>query len=154
MGDVVADVRVAAIASLTPLEELDGDPFLVDTRSQHAMCARWAAEHGYVVTRQLRVYGLRPDHQALWTDVESGQVDLFVAPNDRVLARALVSVPDFEDECERRGVRFEFMRPRRARLHRPQQGQRPPQALHADRRIRRLLSPADGPGPHKAPGGL
>ncbi|MEU7079306.1 hypothetical protein ABZ938_16175 [Streptomyces sp. NPDC046409] len=108
MGERVADVRVAAIASLTPLEELDGDPFLVDTRSQHAMCARWAAERGYVVTRQLRVYGLRPDHRALWTDVESGQVDLFVAPNDRVLARALVSVPDFEGECERRGVRIEF----------------------------------------------
>lgn len=154
MGERVADVRVAAIASLTPLEELDGDPFLVDTRSQHAMCARWAAERGYVVTRQLRVYGLRPDHRALWTDVESGQVDLFVAPNDRVLARALVSVPDFEDECERRGVRFEFSRPRRTPLHRSRQGQRPPQALHADRRVRRLLSPSDGPGAHRARGGL
>lgn len=36
------EVRVAVIASLTPLEELDRDPFLVDTRAQHAMCARWA----------------------------------------------------------------------------------------------------------------
>ncbi|MEU2676017.1 hypothetical protein ABZ638_03905 [Streptomyces sp. NPDC007107] len=108
MDDVGADVRVAAIASLTPLEELDGDPFLVDTRSQHAMCARWAAGQGYVVTRQLRVYGLRPDHHALWSGVEDERVELFVAPNDRVLARAVVSVPDFAAECARRGVRLEF----------------------------------------------
>ncbi|MFI8435530.1 hypothetical protein ACIGJO_17585 [Streptomyces sp. NPDC079020] len=104
----MGDVRVAAIASLTPLEELDGDPFLVDTRSQHAMCARWAAGHGYAVTRQLRVYGLRFDHRALWSDVEDGQVELFVAPNDRVLARAVTSVSDFTAECERRGVRLEL----------------------------------------------
>ncbi|MEV0008600.1 hypothetical protein AB0M10_01920 [Streptomyces sp. NPDC051840] len=108
MDDVAADVRVAAIASLTPLEELDGDPFLVDTRSQHAMCVRWAEDQGYVVTRQLRVHGLRPDHQALWSGVESGEVELFVTPNDRVLARALRSVPDFAAECERRGVRLEY----------------------------------------------
>ncbi|MFI2779710.1 hypothetical protein [Streptomyces sp. ALB3] len=108
MGGVGADVRVAAIASLTPLEELDGDPFLVDTRSQHAMCARWAADQGYVVTRQLRVYGLRPDHHALWAGADGGPTELFVAPNDRVLARALVSVPDFAAECERRGVRLEL----------------------------------------------
>ncbi|MGW0788677.1 hypothetical protein ACWD04_10585 [Streptomyces sp. NPDC002911] len=108
MEDVSAEVRVAAIASLTPLEELDGDPFLVDTRSQHAMCARWAADRGYVVTRQLRVYRLRPDHRALWAGGGDGQVELFVAPNDRVLARALLSVPDFEAECERRGVRLEI----------------------------------------------
>ncbi|MER6995666.1 hypothetical protein [Streptomyces sp. NPDC000410] len=101
------DVRVAAIASLTPLEELDSDPFLVDTRSQHAMCARWAADKGYVVTRELLFYGLRPDHGILWADVEAGLVDLFVAPNERVLARALTSVPDFSAECERRGVRLE-----------------------------------------------
>ncbi|WP_327112667.1 hypothetical protein OG206_05165 [Streptomyces sp. NBC_01341] len=107
MGDVVGDVRVAAIASLTPLEELDGDPFLVDTRSQHAMCARWAADRGYVVTHQLRVYGLRPDHHALWGGA-GGRVELFVAPNDRVLERALVSVPGFEAECRRRGVRLEL----------------------------------------------
>ncbi|MGW2178334.1 hypothetical protein ACWCXX_09645 [Streptomyces sp. NPDC001732] len=106
MGDV-KDVRVAAIASLTPLEELDDDPFLVDTRSQQDMCARWAADKGYVVTRQLRLYGLRPDHHALWTDVENGDVELFVAANDRVLARALTSVPEFAAECERRGVRLE-----------------------------------------------
>lgn len=100
-------LRVAAIASLTPLEELDRDPFLVDTRSQHAMCARWAADKGYVVTRQLLFYGLRPDHCALWTDVGAGSVDLFVAPNERVLARALTSLPDFLAECERRGVPLE-----------------------------------------------
>ncbi|MET8504987.1 hypothetical protein ABZV60_10085 [Streptomyces sp. NPDC004787] len=101
------DVRVAAIASLTPLEELDDDPFLVDTRSQHAMCVRWARERGYVVTRQLLFYGIRPDHDALWDDVEEGAVDLFVAPNERVLARALTDVPAFRAECGRRGVRLE-----------------------------------------------
>ncbi|MFJ8310394.1 MULTISPECIES: hypothetical protein [unclassified Streptomyces] len=101
------DVRVAAIASLTPLEELDLDPFLVDTRSQHEMCARWAADRGYVVTTQLLFYGLRPDHVGLWTDVDAGLVDVFVAPNERVLARALTSVPEFSAECARRGVRLE-----------------------------------------------
>ncbi|MFI8962227.1 recombinase family protein [Streptomyces sp. NPDC053493] len=101
------DVRVAAIASLTPLEELDDDPFLVDTRSQHAMCVRWARARGYVVTRQLFCYGIRPDHDALWADVEEGAVDLFVAPNERVLARALTDVTEFFAECERRGVRLE-----------------------------------------------
>lgn len=100
-------VRVAAIASLTPLEELDRDPFLVDTRSQHAMCARWAADKGYAVTRQLLFYGLRPGHCGLWADVEAGQVDVFVAPNERVLARALTSVADFVAECARRGVELE-----------------------------------------------
>ncbi|WP_338674011.1 hypothetical protein V1460_13755 [Streptomyces sp. SCSIO 30461] len=100
-------LRAASIASLTPLEELDGEPFLVDTRSQHAMCAYWAADKGYVVTRELLLYGLRPDHGVLWADVDAGLVDLFVAPNDRVLARAVTSVPDFSAECERRGVRLE-----------------------------------------------
>ncbi|CAM5721021.1 hypothetical protein [Streptomyces fumanus] len=99
-------VRVTAIASLTPLEELDADPFLVDSRSQHAMCARWAAEHGYVVTRELLVSGLRPDHDALWDGVRPGR-DLFVAPSFRVLASALASVDDFTAECARRGVRVE-----------------------------------------------
>ncbi|MFE3494644.1 hypothetical protein ACFXOM_19745 [Streptomyces sp. NPDC059169] len=100
------DVRVAAIASLTPLEELEGDPFLVDTRSQHAMCARWAADRGYTVIRHLLCYGVRPDHCVLWTDVDAGLVDLFVAPNERVLGRAITSVADFAVECERRGVRL------------------------------------------------
>ena len=54
-------MRVTAIASLTPLEELDADPFLVDSRSQHAMCARWAAERGYVVSRELLVRGRTAD---------------------------------------------------------------------------------------------
>ncbi|MEU4088451.1 hypothetical protein [Streptomyces aureus] len=100
-------LRVTAIASLTPLEELDVDPFLVDSRSQHAMCARWAAEQGYVVTRELLVRGLRPDHRSLWADVEAGLVDLFVAPSRRVLERALASVEEFTAECARRGVRVE-----------------------------------------------
>ncbi|MEU9210974.1 hypothetical protein AB0D27_24255 [Streptomyces sp. NPDC048415] len=102
-----SSLRVTAIASLTPLEELDSDPFLVDSRSQHAMCARWAAERGYVVTRELLVRGLRPDHRTLWADVEAGLVDLFVAPSRRVLERALASVDEFTAECLRRGVRVE-----------------------------------------------
>ncbi|MEU0127921.1 MULTISPECIES: hypothetical protein [unclassified Streptomyces] len=134
MGDVVGDVRVAAIASLTPLEELDGDPFLVDTRSQHAMCARWAADQGYVVTRQLRVYGLRPDHHALWGGADGGHVELFVAPNGRVLERALVSVPGFEAECERRGVRLEL-----AGLEEPEYTARTKASVH-----RRLSMPTAG----------
>ncbi len=100
-------LRAAAIASLTPLEELDSDPFLVDTRSQHTMCARWAADKGYIVIRRLLFYGLRPDHCGLWSDVDEGEVDLFVVPNERVLARALSSVGAFVAECERRGVRLE-----------------------------------------------
>ncbi|MFJ9038308.1 hypothetical protein ACIRF8_17145 [Streptomyces sp. NPDC102406] len=102
-----AAVRVAAIASLTPLEELDADPFLVDSRSQHQMCARWAAERGYVITRELLVHGVRPDHEVLWGDVDAGLVDVFVAPCDRVLRAALRSVDAFSAECARRGVRLE-----------------------------------------------
>ena len=98
--------RVTAIASLTPLEELDRDPFLVDSRGQHAMCARWAAEQGYVVARELLVRGLRPDHCLLWEGVRPG-TDLFVAPSLRVLERALSSVEEFAAECARRGVRVE-----------------------------------------------
>ncbi|MEV0255721.1 hypothetical protein AB0H82_15860 [Streptomyces sp. NPDC050732] len=109
MGDAVgtAAVRVAAIASLTPLEELEADPFLVDSRSQHAMCARWAAAQGYVVTRELVVRGLRADHAMLWGDIEAGLVDLFVVPSRRVLERALRSADEFTAECGRRGVRIE-----------------------------------------------
>lgn len=103
----MGDLRVAAIASLTPLEELDREPFLVDIRGQQAMCARWAADKGYVVTRQLLLYGMRCDHYGLWVDVEAGLVDAFVVPNERVLDRALASVPAFYAECERRGVPVE-----------------------------------------------
>lgn len=99
-------VRVTAIASLTPLEELDADPFLVDSRSQHAMCARWAAERGYTVSRELLVRGLRADHCVLWDGVRPG-VDLFVVPSRRVLESALSSVEEFTAECARRGVRVE-----------------------------------------------
>ncbi|WDV55656.1 hypothetical protein PV963_37575 [Streptomyces coeruleorubidus] len=99
-------VRVTAIASLTPLEELDDDPFLVDSRSQHAMCARWAAQRGYVISRELLVRGLRPDHCALWDGVRPG-LDLFVAPSRRVLESAIASVEEFTAECVRRGVRVE-----------------------------------------------
>ncbi|MFD5118763.1 hypothetical protein [Streptomyces sp. NPDC058385] len=112
MGEPVEEtaagaVRVTAIASLTPLEELDADPFLVDSRSQHAMCAQWAADRGYVVTRELLVHSLRSDHDVLWADVDAGLVDLFVAPSERVLRAALRSVDEFTAECERRGVRLE-----------------------------------------------
>ncbi|MFF8971105.1 hypothetical protein [Streptomyces sp. NPDC014995] len=118
-------VRVTAIASLTPLEELDADPFLVDSRSQHAMCARWAAERGYVVSRELLVRGLRADHDVLWDGVRPG-VDLFVAPSRRVLESALSCVEEFTAECARRGVRVEtvgFAEPAydaqmKARVHR------------------------------------
>ncbi|MFI8297629.1 hypothetical protein ACIGCZ_16995 [Streptomyces nigra] len=99
-------VRVTAIASLTPLEELDVDPFLVDSRSQHAMCAHWAAQHGYVVARELLVRRLRTDHTVLWEGVRPG-LDLFVAPSRRVLESALSSVEEFTAECARRGVRVE-----------------------------------------------
>jgi hypothetical protein len=99
-------VRVTAIASLTPLEELEADPFLVDSRSQHAMCARWAAERGYIVGRELLVRGLRADHGVLWDGVRPG-ADLFVAPSRRVLESALSSVEEFIAECARRGVRVE-----------------------------------------------
>ncbi|MGH4028982.1 hypothetical protein ACQB60_08630 [Actinomycetota bacterium Odt1-20B] len=100
-------VRVTAIASLTPLEELEADPFLVDSRSQHAMCAQWAAARGFVVTQELVVRGLRFDHAALWADVEAGLVDLFVVPSRRVLERALSNADAFTAECARRGVRVE-----------------------------------------------
>ncbi|MGV9878683.1 hypothetical protein [Streptomyces sp. NPDC003006] len=125
-GTAAAVVRAATIASLMPLEELDADPFLVDSRSQHAMCARWAADQGYVVTRELLVRGLRADHVVLWGDVEAGLVDLFVVPSRRVLERALCSPEEFTAECARRGVRVEtagFAEPAydsrmKARVHR------------------------------------
>ncbi|MFI5618968.1 hypothetical protein [Streptomyces sp. NPDC051567] len=101
------ELRVAVISSLAPLEDLDADPFAVDTRGQHAVCARWAADRGYVVTRQLLFYGLRFDHCGLWADIDAGQADLFVAASPHVLARALRSVEEFTAECERRGVRLE-----------------------------------------------
>ncbi|MEU9733457.1 hypothetical protein [Streptomyces sp. NPDC048002] len=118
-------VRVTAIASLTPLEELDAEPFLVDSRSQHAICAQWAAERGYTVSRELLVRGLRTDHNALWDGVRAG-VDLFVVPSRRVLESALSSVEEFTAECARRGVRMETVgceEPRydsqmKARVHR------------------------------------
>ncbi|OSZ59524.1 hypothetical protein OQI_15870 [Streptomyces pharetrae CZA14] len=106
MGEGPGPVRVTAIASLTPLEELEIDPFLVDSRGQHAMCSRWAAEQGYVVTRELLVRGLRPDHCLLWDGVRPGR-DVFVAPSRRVLESALADVEAFAAECARRGVRVE-----------------------------------------------
>ncbi len=132
-------VRVTAIASLTPLEELDEDPFLVDSRSQHAMCARWAADHGYVIARELLVRGLRPDHCALWDGVRPG-LDLFVAPSRRVLESALSSVEEFTDECARRGPHRDG-RPRGTLLRRPGEGPRAPPSVDADGGLRRPLAP-------------
>ncbi|MFI6938423.1 hypothetical protein ACIBI4_04040 [Streptomyces sp. NPDC050418] len=100
----MAQLRVAAIASLTPLEELDREPFLVDSRSQYAMCAQWAADRGHVIARELLLHALRADHDALWQAVEEGDVNAFVAPNERVLRRALRSLPEFTAECVRRDV--------------------------------------------------
>ncbi|MFJ2116800.1 hypothetical protein ACIOEX_33810, partial [Streptomyces sp. NPDC087850] len=103
----MGELRVAVIVSRTPLEELDREPFLVDTRAQHAMCARWAEAKGYAVVRQLLLYRLRPDHGGVWRDVDAGLVDVFVAASERVLDRAFTSVPGFLAECGRRGVRLE-----------------------------------------------
>ncbi|CAM5245442.1 putative protein OS=Streptomyces alboniger OX=132473 GN=CP975_30375 PE=4 SV=1 [Streptomyces alboniger] len=106
-GASAAVVRAAAIASLVPLEELETEPFLVDSRGQHALCARWAAAQGYVITRELVVRGLRADHRVLWGDVDAGLVDLFVVPSRRVLEQALRCPEEFTAECARRGVRVE-----------------------------------------------
>jgi hypothetical protein len=59
-----------------------------------------------VISRELLVRGLRPDHSALWDGVRPG-LDLFVAPSRRVLESALASVEEFTAECVRRGVRVE-----------------------------------------------
>jgi hypothetical protein len=103
-GTALDGLRVAAITGLTPLEELDRDPFLVDTRGQYRLCRRWAAARGHAITRELVVHGLSPDHRGLWADAEAGQIDLFVAANERVLARALTSVTAFAAECAARGI--------------------------------------------------
>src|ERR1044072_8656382 len=112
MGRVRGDLgtplslRVTAIANLTTHEALDDVPFLVDSRSQHAMCARWAAERGHVVTRELLVCALRPDPGVLWDGARPGR-DLLVAPSLRGVRGALVSVDEFPAECPPRGVRVE-----------------------------------------------
>ncbi|MBC9713396.1 hypothetical protein H9Y04_12530 [Streptomyces sp. TRM66268-LWL] len=103
----MALLRIAAITSLVPLEELDRDPFLVDSRAQYAMCARWAAGHGHVITRELLLHGLPPGHAALWRDVDAGDVQAFVVPSERVLERALNPAAEFAAECARRGVPLE-----------------------------------------------
>ncbi|OON81760.1 hypothetical protein [Streptomyces tsukubensis] len=118
--------RAALIAGLTPLERLDADPFLVDTRTQYAVCHRWAARRGYRVTSELLVNGARPDHRGLWADVEEGNADLFVVAGRRALECAVSSAEGFIAECERRGVRVEtaqFQEPAydaatKARIHR------------------------------------
>lgn len=100
-------VRVTAIACLMPLSGLDDDPFLVDDRSQHAMCERWAQQHDYHLTCRLSLHQLRADHAALWSDVEDGLVDVFVAPNRRTLENALACADEFTARCAAVGVRVE-----------------------------------------------
>ncbi|MFB7635954.1 hypothetical protein ACFC0M_34080 [Streptomyces sp. NPDC056149] len=100
-------VRVTAIACLMPLSELDEDPFLVDDRSQHAMCKQWAAARDYRLTCQLSLHQLRADHSALWHDVEKGLVDVFVAPNRRALEYAINGADEFTERCAAAGVRLE-----------------------------------------------
>ncbi|WP_424211064.1 hypothetical protein ACN20G_02610 [Streptomyces sp. BI20] len=104
------ELRVAALASLTPPAAADEDP-LSDPRTQQALCDRWAADQGYVITRQLLGWGMSPDHRGLWADVDAGQIDLFVTPSRRVLARIVRSVEEFTAECARRGIRLETVRP-------------------------------------------
>lgn len=134
MGEATPGRRATVIASLTPLEELDGDPFLVDTRIQTAMCSRWASEYDWVITRELIVHGLEPGHRELWADVEEGLVDLFLVPNLRVLERAVGSVEEFTAGCERRGVRVAT-----ADLPEPAYGARAKARIH-----RRLSMPTAG----------
>ncbi|MCK7625465.1 hypothetical protein MUU72_20585 [Streptomyces sp. RS10V-4] len=100
-------VRVTAIACLMPLSELDEDPFLVDDRSQHAMCKEWAAARDYRLTCRLSLHQLRADHRALWQDVEAGLVDVFVAPNRRALENAIDGADEFTERCAAAGVRLE-----------------------------------------------
>ncbi|MEU7639082.1 MULTISPECIES: hypothetical protein [unclassified Streptomyces] len=100
-------VRVTAIACLMPLSELDEDPFLVDDRSQHAMCKQWAAARDYRLTCQLSLHQLRADHSALWHDVEEGLVDVFVTPNRRALEYAIDGADEFTARCAAAGVRLE-----------------------------------------------
>ncbi|MER7991058.1 hypothetical protein ABTY53_36580 [Streptomyces noursei] len=100
-------VRVTAIACLMPLSELHEDPFLVDDRSQHAMCKQWAAARDYRLTCQLSLHQLRADHSALWHDVEAGLVDVFVTPNRRALEYAIDGADEFGARCAAAGVRLE-----------------------------------------------
>ncbi|MFD9207364.1 hypothetical protein ACFVZM_13950 [Streptomyces sioyaensis] len=100
-------VRVTAIACLMPLSELDEDPFLVDDRSQHDMCTRWAAARDYHLACRLSLHQLRADHCALWRDVEEGLVDVFVTPNRRALENAIDGADEFGARCAAAGVRLE-----------------------------------------------
>ncbi|CAM5559860.1 MULTISPECIES: hypothetical protein [Streptomyces] len=126
--------RAAAIASLTPLEHLDQDPFLVDTRSQQDMCARWADAHDHVITRELLLHGLAPDHPELWADFDAGRVDLFLTPSRRVLDQAVTCAEEFTALCARRGARVVT-----ADLAEPQYGPRSKARVH-----RRLSMPTAG----------
>ncbi|AJT66031.3 hypothetical protein T261_4378 [Streptomyces lydicus] len=98
---------MTAIACLMPLSELDEDPFLVDDRSQHDMCTQWAAARDYRLTCRLSLHQLRADHSALWSDVEQGLVDVFVAPNRRALENAIAGADEFGARCAAAGVRLE-----------------------------------------------
>jgi hypothetical protein len=101
-------VRVTAIACLMPLSGLDDDPFLVDDRSQHAMCTQWAQARDYDLTCRLSLHQLPAGHAALWQDVKAGLVDVFVAANHRALANAIASADEFTARCAAAGVRLEI----------------------------------------------
>ena len=84
---------------------------------------------------------LRPDHCGLWADVDAGLVDLFVAPSQRVLARALTSVRRVHRRVRAaRGPRGD-RGPRRARVRRRDEGQGAPPAVDADGRATTAAEP-------------
>ncbi|MFF3762708.1 hypothetical protein ACFYYR_01220 [Streptomyces sp. NPDC001922] len=101
-------MRVSTITCQTPLDEaLDSDPFLADARTQQRLCEEWAARHGHTVHVQHTTHDSTGTSWGWWKDADDGLVDIFLAPNRRVLERALRDVGAFEAECKRRGIRVE-----------------------------------------------
>ncbi|SCD77897.1 hypothetical protein GA0115246_105932 [Streptomyces sp. SolWspMP-sol7th] len=133
--------RAVAIAALVPLERLDTQPYLVDIRSQFAHCAQWAAARGHTLVREVLAHGLVPAHEALWDPVDSGEADLFVVAEAAALAEAVHPAEEFRALCELRGVPLALAALPEPPLRRRPQGPHPPQALDADRRLRRPLNP-------------
>ncbi|MEV0844731.1 hypothetical protein AB0J21_02380 [Streptomyces sp. NPDC049954] len=119
-------MRAAALAALVPLERLDAEPYLVDIRSQFAHCADWAAEAGHRVTQEILGHRLDPLHPLLWSDVDAGEVDVFVVASPAALDRAVHPAEEFRAQCARRSVALAFAdrpEPRydpghKARIHR------------------------------------
>jgi hypothetical protein len=71
------------------------------------MCKQWAAARDYRLTCRLSLHRLRADHQALWSDVRAGLVDVFVTPNRRALENAIDGADEFTARCAAAGVRLE-----------------------------------------------